>query len=64
MSGNTHYPSDRGRMILFIFYNMQYIIIHNLIEKSDHYFLLVEKDGIISDRAQTLLNRLYSENKD
>ena len=64
MSGNTHYPSDRGRMILFIFYNIQYIIIHNLIQKPVHYCLLTEWDGIISDKANRILNRLYSENKD
>ena len=43
---------------------MQKVMIHNLIEKPDHYFLLVEKDGIISDRANKILNRFYSENKD
>ena len=51
-------------MIVFIFYNMQYIIIHNLIQKPDHYCLLAERDGIISDRAQRILNRLYSEKRE
>ena len=64
MRENTHYPSDGNRMNVFIFYNMQYIIIHNLIGKPDHYCLLPEGDGIISDRAQRILNRLYSENRE
>ena len=50
--------------ILVKLYNMQNVMIHNLIEKPDHYFLLVEKDGIISDRAQRLLNGLYTEKKE
>ncbi len=50
--------------ILVKLYNMQNVMIHNLIEKSDHYFLLVEKDGLISDRAQRLLNGLYTKKKE
>ncbi len=64
MRENTHYTSNGYSMIPFIFYNMQYIIIHNLIQKPDHYCLLAEGDGIISDRANRILNRLYSENKE
>ncbi len=43
---------------------MQNVMIHNLIEKPVHYCLLAEWDVIISDRANKILNRLYSENKD
>ena len=39
---------------------MQNVMIHNLIEKPSSYCSLEERDGIISDRAHRLLNKLYS----
>ena len=56
MRGNTHYASNGYSMIPFIFYNMQYIIIHNLIQKPDHYCLLAEWDGIISEKSYTKIS--------